>query len=486
MAQDSLFEHIDVRSLLETAVIPSEDRSLNLHILDDAQIPAYMRRRITTKAGYTSEYTSATAPYTYCQSFWMQKRQAARLMFGRWVKAAIAGQFVGAEPIKEVSAYSVLGATAGFGFAVDGIDGGSGSGVPVDVNSFNLSAASDFGDVLAEINSVLQAVNSGAFAAYEFTMDGAGNLVCCDATDTGSSSAEVTVQAPASGVDITTASYLNTVNGIGWFDGMDAETIDEAYLAIKEVDNSYYCVTAAGLSQADKIALSTTVNADLMKVCCLWEDTYTNCNDPNSTTQAFPVIRKLNHGRTFMVYDPGTLVSHPDAVIVGAHISAQEGSIDWANQQLFNATSSHLGTTKKSVLDGMKINYFETNSNITTNPYGMTASGDEMRWVVGNDWFVGKVQSDTFTSKIKSKSWGLNSATFGTLTGIIRAAGREAIDVRGFCVETAARPFTINMPDPDSFDHAARASHDAQLLEVYSLYLDSAIYDMKITGTMSL
>lgn len=486
MTIDNLSEHIDVQTIFKTSVVPEEDRGINMLLLDDDQIPHDLRVRLTTQAGYSSEYTSTSTPYLYAQDFWSQDLKASSLMFGRWVASDAEGYYVGGEPITAIAGYVALTAADGFSFAVDGIDGGAGAGVAVDINGFDFSLVSDFDDVLAEINSVLHTVNAGAFADYDFALDSTGRIFVSDDTDVGASSAEVTVGSPSAGTDMTTSTYLNMTSGF-WADGIDAETPTEAINAIKEINNSWYCLTVRGEDNDEKIEISTVINADTNKVCVLWEGDYTACNDPSSTTQACAVIKALTHRRTFIVHHPSsdTITKNPDAVLVGAHIPADEGSIDWANQQLFNATSVNLGATKKAILKVQNITWFETNKGITTNPYGLTMSGNEMRHVVGRDWFNGTIQDGVYSAKIKAKSWGFNISTFGAMSGIVRATGKEAID-RGFCVNTEAKPFTVNFPDPDTFTDAERASHDAQLTEVFKIHLDSAIYDSTITGTMEL
>lgn len=483
MGRDNLSEHIALQIALETAVLADVSYGLAMLLLDDDQIPVDVRYRKTTKSG-KSDYTAATQPRTFADDFWSQSRSASELMFGRWVQSAIAGYYVGGAPSSNIASFVALTGADGFAFAVDGIDGGSGAGVAVDINGFDFSAATDMDDVLAEINTVLQAVNVGAFAAYSFAIDALGRIYVSDATDTGASSAEVTVSSPSAGTDMTSATYLNTTGGT-WVDGMAAETPTEALDAIRQENDEFFCVAERGASADEQVEISTYVNALDGKICVLWEDTYTECNDINSTTQAFPRIYALAHKATHLLHDPNPLSVNPDAAMIGAYIPALAGTIDWANWRLSNVTSSHLGTTVKGVLDAMNINYFETQEGITYNPYGLTASGDEMRWIVGKAWLFDAIQRDLFSAKIAATSWGFNIETFGTIEGIIRKRGNEAI-TRGFCVNTEARPFTVSIPDPDIFDAATRAGHTATFTDAFRIYLDSAIYDMALTGVLAL
>jgi hypothetical protein len=366
--------------------------------------------------------------------------------------------------------------------SVVGVDGGGGAGVAVTIEGITWSGLTSFQDVLDAINVKID----DAFSGYALKLDSTGRLICVDETDTGSTSAQILITTNTTAEDdIAGSGYLNLTGGT-WVAGIDAETPTEAITAIKATKDDWYCLCERGCDADEQFEVSTVINAD-KKICVLWESTYTDCNDSTSLTQAFARVNTANHGRTFMVYDPGTLVVNPDAVIAGAHMPAEEGTIDWANQELRNASSSNLGSTKKAILKAQNIQWFETEprSGITTNPYGLTGSGQEMRWIIGKDWFDSKCRSDIFSAKIKAQSFGFNVQSFGTIEGIIRDTGGQAI-TRGFCVDTAARPFTITMPDPDDYDAAARAAHAATMTRIFKIYLDSAMYDLAITGTMSL
>jgi hypothetical protein len=477
--KDNLSEHIQLTVLLLTAVLASVDHGLCMLLVDDPQIPIDQRWRLTTKAGYTSEYTSGSAPRSFAADFWAQLRSATQLMFGRWVSADTEGYYLGGAPSEVMASYIALTASDGFSIAVEGIA----AGAATDVVGMDFSDVVDIDDVLAEINTVMHTVATAAYADYDMQIDSLGRIFVSNPDDTGADSAQITIAAPSAGANMTTSSYLNFAGG-SWIDGLDAETPVEALDAIRAVNDSWFCLTQRGASASQQIALAAYIQ-NLNKCAVLWESTYSNCNDPDSTTQAFARISALGYGKTMTIYDPGTLVNNPDAVIVGAYLPASEGTADWANWRLVGATSSNLGSTIKGVLNEQHIVYFETIDGITYNPYGLTANGDEMRWVVGAAWLFDAVQRAIFSAKLAAASWGFNIATFGKIDGIVRRYCNEAV-TRGFCVNTTARPLTISVPDPDSFDAATRASHTAALGTIAQVYLDSAIYDMSLTIELAL
>lgn len=478
-SRDNLSEHIAVTVLLLTAVLASVDHGLCMLLVDDDQIPVDQRYRITTKANYASEYTEGSTPYSFAQDFWAQLRSATQLMFGRWISAETAGYLVGGAPSSNMDNFKALVSADGFKISVAGIL----SGADTAVSGFDFSSVTDIDDVIAEINTVLHTISTGAYADYDFAIDSLGRIYISNPADVGEDSAEVELSAPSTGVNMLTSAYLN-MSAATWVDGMEVETPTEALTAIREKNDSWFALCQRGASADQQVAIAAYIQ-NLNKIAVLWEDTYSDCNTPDSTTQAFARIHNLGYNKTMLIYDPGTLVNNPDAIIVGAYLPAKEGACDWANWKLTGATSSNLGSTVKSVLDSQKIVYFETIGGISYNPYGWAANGDEMRWVVGAAWLYDAIQGAIFSKKIAAESWGFNIATFGIVEGIVRQYCNEAV-VRGFCVDTTARPMVISIPDPDSFDQATRASHTAALGDVAKVPLDSAIYDMSLTVKLEL
>jgi len=472
-SRDNLSEHIAVTVMLLTAVLASVDHGLTMLLVDDPQIPVDQRYRLTTKANYASEYTEGTAPYTFAQDYWAQLRSATQLMFGRWISAETAGYRVGGAP-GSVDGFALLDGTAGFKIAVEGIL----SGAATAISGFDLDDVEDIDDVLAEINTVLHTVETGAYADYDFEIDSLGRLFVSNPDDTGEDSVQVTLSAPSSGTNMLTSEYLNMASAT-WVDGCEVETPTAAITAIGEFYDGWFCLCQRGASAAQQVQIATYVQ-NLNKICVLWESTYASCNNPDSTSQAFARIHNLGYNRTVTLYDPGTLTVNPDAVFVGAYIPAKEGTCDWANWELKGATSSNLGATVKGILNAQKILYFETPDGVTHNPYGWAANGDEIRWVVGASWLYDAIQRRLFSEKIKAESWGFNVPTFGTVDSVVRQYCNEAV-ARGFCVNTTARPMSVSIPDPDSFDTSVRASHTAALGEVAKVPLDSAVYDMSLT-----
>jgi hypothetical protein len=75
-----------------------------------------------------------------------------------------------------------------------------------------------------------------------------------------------------------------------------------------------------------------------------------------------------------------------------------------------------------------------------------------------------------------------------TLTKVenrIRAAGAEAI-ARGILLDTEEFPWTVTIPDADSFSSADRATHTMTITDAFLGYLNSAVNDYGISGTWSI
>jgi hypothetical protein len=170
--KDNLSEHIALTVLLLTAVLANVDHGLCMLLIDDAQIPVDQRYRLTTKANFATEYEEDTEPYLFATDFWSQLRSASQLMFGRWISEDTTGYYVGGVPSSDMAAFEILGATAGFSIAVEGVL----AGVATDVNDFDFDPVADIEDVVAAINVKLHTVATAAYAAYDVAIDPMGRI----------------------------------------------------------------------------------------------------------------------------------------------------------------------------------------------------------------------------------------------------------------------------------------------------------------------
>lgn len=476
---DTIYDHIDVQTILQTASVAPTDFGLAMVLIDDPQIPADVRIRRSTPSSYTTDYTSGTTPYSVATAYWSQTLRASELAFGRWVDTAIPAQFTCGTTVQTVATWAAI-SDGSFGIAVEGILAGAETQVP----AIDFSSVTTFADVLAEINTELHAIATAAYADYDAAIDSLGRVYFYNPDDPGASSASVTISAGSTGTDIYVATLLNAANGSANA-GLDAETPVAAINAISAIDDDWYCLMERGATTAEQVSISTDIAAKRKTFVCWVSDT--DAKNPAIDTDAGKQIFDLSHTRTYLVYSEET-TEHPDAVITGRHLPAVEGTVGWAWNALTGVTASgdtvSLTASDKDALGDKGYNWVESVQGITYTPTGLTADGNEMRHIIGRDWFNDRITVQIFNAQIQNNSLGFNYETFGIIEGIIRSAGTEAI-TRGFAVNTEARPFTVTMPDPDDYDATTRATHVLTMNEIFKLYLDAAVYDIAITGTWS-
>lgn len=479
---DTIYDHIDVQTILQTASVEPTDFGLAMLLIDDPQIPADVRIRLTTKSAYSSEYTAGTTPYAFANVFWKQALNAQELAFGRWVSSAISAQFTCGTSNTTYTDYTSI--TDGeYTIAVEGIN----AGAATDITGNDFTGDASFDDVIATLNSTLHAADGGSYVDYDWALDSLGRLYVENPDDPGASSASVTLGTvtPTVGTDISGSGYLNITGGSANA-GLDAETPVAAINEISAVNDDWYLLCERGCSDDEQVSVSTDLNGK-RKTMALWVSD-TDGKNPQVTTDVGYQVSALNHTRTYLIYSEQTS-EYPDAAIVGRHIPATEGTVSWAWNTLSEVTASgntaSLSATDKSALKDKGYNYIESVQNNVSTPTGITADGNEMRHIIGRDWFNDYITVRIYNAQLNNTSLGFNTRTFGIIEGIIRAAGLEAVN-RGFAVNTQERPFTINMPDPDDYDATTRATHELQLDDIFILYLDSAVYDIAITGTWTL
>jgi len=325
-----IVDHVDVQAILQTATALAKGFGVQLFLVDDPQIPIDVRFRYTTKASKNTDFEEGSHPREYANVFFGQKRTAEELMIGRWASAATSPFFL-CGPAYEVD-FAVWELIGDGSFAVQ-------SGVDVDVlSAIDFDGVTAMPQVLTILNAALAALVAPNITGLEdalFSIDSLGRLVLTMDT-TGAAADTIVIISDATGTDL--APLFDADNGTS-VAGLDAETPTEAVTAISEIDNSWYNLHERGCSDAEQVSMGTYIES-LEKLCDLVL-TDAGVKNPAVTNDVGSQLQALTTRRTMCIYTEH-LTQYPDAAVAGAILPAQEGTTNYAHEQLALVTDSGL------------------------------------------------------------------------------------------------------------------------------------------------
>lgn len=484
-------DRIDVQSILQTAIAPQQGFAKNVFIIDSDEIPVDRRVIEVTRNDYADKLDSSGLPYAYAQTHFSQKRTPDSLLIAKWAKAAS-------------NTYTVLGSAWEQDHTVwktitDGTFQVFEVGTPTtldeitDVDLSGITALDQIPDVLNAKLAALAGPNVSGLDTAEFSIDVFGRLVLT-MPNTGASAERVNIApvSPAAGTDLATLmDYTESTPVLG----LDAETITDAIDAIMSKDNTGYFVTAkfdnTKATKATEIAAFCAKIESMEKIGVVMADDPL-IMDPADTTNIFAQMRALGYKRTAGIYFESIAsreTDFPDSAGLGAVMPAIEGTTKFCQEALVGVgVSGYIDPLTKSESDGVNENGGNVVESVGGSTYwfdGLTFGGEEIRIMLGRDWFVTRVREDIFNYTINQPLTAFDNETLTAIGGFIRNRGEQAIR-RRIGVDTAERPFTVSMPDEDDFTAAERATHEMETLEVFQLYLNSAVNEYKITGLWTL
>ena len=304
--------------------------SVPILMIDHADVPLDKRYRTVTKSSFATALTASSDQLAWCTELWSQNYNPAVAYLGRYVGTASASYMVFPNATTVVSAWAGLAATA----KIKILEGAANEDISPD-----FTAVTSMADVAAAIQTALQL--GTLTAAYTCSLDTFDRpIIVSDIT--GAAADSVSAATPASGVDLTLPAWLGTEFSV---DGIDAETPGAALAIILEKDNTPFIINEQGLSLAEQVAFSTSVNA--MDKILLLRTTDTDCKDSSSTTDMAYLIDALSHQKTHISYTEHT-AQYPDAAICGEIFPRKEATTNLALTPLLGLSESGLdadGTT---------------------------------------------------------------------------------------------------------------------------------------------
>ena len=470
-------DHIDVQVNLLTAVAPRSTFSTQLFLVDDAQIPVDLRYFYVTQDDYDTVLTSGTEPYKFALTYFSQILVADKLMLGRWINTDVPPGFISGPALE--TDYEVFEAISTGTFTVT-----DSAAATDDLTAVDFTGITALSQVPGILNTALALLtpNITGLENAEFRFDSQDRLVL-EMLGEAFDSETISIGAQGTGVDL--AALMDATNGVS-FSGVEAEEPEEALALISDEDDSYYNIALdrdATDAQMEALAVyveSKTKQLDLVVTAAAAKAA--------GSTDLGSVIQALSLKRTMTYYTEKT-DEYPEAAVAGAVLPADEGTTNFAFSPVSGVTHSGLlkplTVSERTILGDKGYVWMET---LGTNTYmydGLNASGNEKRIILGVDWFEARIAEDIFSDQLRTPLNSFDNATFTKIEGIIWVYADEAIS-RGIFQDTAARPFTVDLGDADDITTAERATHKLTVTDAFNGYLNSAINDYKIVGTISI
>jgi hypothetical protein len=287
---------------------------------------------------------------------------------------------------------------------------------------------------------------------------------------------------------------------IHWDEAGAVETIEEALDDAVALGAAWYFQGFVGVADSDTAAQVDLAAygesfEDRLQTVLMTQDV--EALNPISVTDVGYLVRSTSQNRCTVISHPAnvTLVGgtvdlseqRPDAAILGRMSTTEEGSAQWDYNELSAVSDSNYSASQQNALQAKGYNFIETfkNTAFTHLFRGRTCTDREIRIQWGADWHDVSVEQSLANYAFQNDLMAFDDDTFADVEGILYNWKSQALG-RRIIVDTAERPATISLPDPDTIDATTRASGVANFADVYQYYLNSAVDEWKLTGNWRL
>lgn len=467
----------NVSTALSSTPASTADFGVPALLVDHADIPRDTVYRTVSKSSYATDLTASTDQTSFCATLWGQNYNPALLYLVRWISAAS-------------SPYRVAGPGAEDTVATWAAVSDGSLTVTTTAGADALTAINFTGDTtMTEVAATIDAkLVAGGVSGARCYLDALDRIYFIDPAVTGAGADTVALSGGGGGTDLYLAAWLDGANG--WAQGgEDIEPLATAMNRCLALTDAPYVWHQRGGSVAQVTAFSTAVNA-LNKIFHLRESDVTA--KTATTNDASYAISALSHARTYGIYTEHTVANgaaadqNPDAAFTGEILPRLEGSTSYANMSLATVSESGLdndGTTvipltdaERAFLEGKDCDYLIEPSTITHARHGLSYGGQEMRVMVGRDWFNQMIMEGIYAYIITRPVVTFSDTDLAAIKAIVKQYADILVDRK--CLEAG---YTINMPLASSFSAATKATHTLTLSELLTADVQIAINDGVIT-----
>lgn len=437
-------------------------------------------RAYSSVTDIANDFGTSAPEYQAAVAFFAQSPQPTTVQVGRWARSATSGLYKGkilSTSDQEMDNFTTISAGA-FDVTIDGS--------VVNVTAVNLSAQSNLNGVASQVSAALQSKGTCVWNGQQFVIKSAS---------TGQTSTVSTV----------TSTQLSQAMGLDsgtMVTGAPAETLEEATVALLDINTWYGAFYTGDLEEQDIIDTAALISASTPSHICCFTSKDTNELDGTQTSSLGYELAQLGNNRVFVMYSS---TNDNAAVSVLGRMSTVnfEGSnttITLMFKQCPGVEPEYLKTSQANALQRNNVNVFAAYQNDTSIlQYGTMSGGWYIDEVHGLDWLQNRVETDlwnllyTSTTKIGQDESGM-TAILSTVNSSLEAGVRNGLIAPGVWNgdefgtlkrgDTLTTGFYVYIQPLEEQSQADREQRKAPPIQI-AVKLKGAVHSIDVTITVN-
>lgn len=437
-------------------------------------------RAYSSVTDIANDFGTSAPEYQAAVAFFAQSPQPTTVQVGRWARSATSGLYKGkilSTSDQEIDNFTTISAGA-FDVTIDGS--------VVNVTAVNLSAQSNLNGVASQVSAALQSKGTCVWDGQQFVIKSAS---------TGQTSTVSTV----------TSTELSQAMGLDsgtMVTGAPAETLEEATVALLDINTWYGAFYTGDLEEQDIIDTAALISASTPSHICCFTSKDTNELDGTQTSSLGYELAQLGNNRVFVMYSS---TNDNAAVSVLGRMSTVnfEGSnttITLMFKQCPGVEPEYLKTSQANALQRNNVNVFAAYQNDTSIlQYGTMSGGWYIDEVHGLDWLQNRVETDlwnllyTSTTKIGQDDSGM-TAILSTVNSSLEAGVRNGLIAPGVWNgdefgtlkrgDTLTTGFYVYIQPLEEQSQADREQRKAPPIQI-AVKLKGAVHSIDVTITVN-
>ena len=437
-------------------------------------------RAYSSVTDIANDFGTSAPEYQAAVAFFAQSPQPTTVQIGRWARSATSGLYKGkilSTSDQEMDNFTTISAGA-FDVTIDGS--------VVNVTAVNLSAQSNLNGVAFQVTAALQSKGTCVWNGQQFVIKSAS---------TGQTSTVSTV----------TSTQLSQAMGLDsgtMVTGAPAETLEEATVALLDVNTWYGAFYTGDIEDQDVINTAALISASTPSHICAFTLKETDELDGTQTSSLGYELAQLGNNRVLPMYSS---TNDNAAMSVLGRMSTVnfEGSnttITLMFKQCPGVEPEYLKTSQANALQRNNVNVFAAYQNDTSIlQYGTMSGGWYIDEVHGLDWLQNRVETDlwnllyTSTTKIGQDESGM-TAILSTVNSSLEAGVRNGLIAPGVWNgdefgtlkrgDTLTTGFYVYIQPLEEQSQADREQRKAPPIQI-AVKLKGAVHSIDVTITVN-